>query len=152
MTFPNEIPFYLLQFFSRTLLENMSDPEIFEKDESQIYTAEVQAPKERGFWTRIAHSFHRRDKGHETALGDADQNRTAGDLTRLNRKLKTRHLQMIAIGGSIGCGLFIGSGAALKTGGPGAVVLDFCIIGLMMFCTVNAIGELATLFPVQGYP
>jgi amino acid transporter len=57
---------------------------------------------------------------------------------------------MIAIGGSIGCGLFIGSGAALKAGGPGAVVLDFCIIGLMMFCMVNAMGELATLFPVQG--
>lgn len=128
----------------------MSDSEIFEKDEPKAYSVEVQPPKQRDLWTRIVHSFHRRDKGHETALGDADQNRTAGDLTRLNRKLKTRHLQMIAIGGSIGCGLFIGSGAALKTGGPGAVVLDFCIIGLMMFCTVNAIGELATLFPVQG--
>jgi amino acid transporter len=57
---------------------------------------------------------------------------------------------MIAIGGSIGCGLFIGSGAALKTGGPGAVVMDFCIIGFMIFCMVNAMGELATLFPVQG--
>ena len=129
----------------------MCDPKILEKDEPKASTSEVQQPKQRGFWTRILHSFRRRDKGHETALGDADQKREAGDLTRLHRKLKTRHLQMIAIGGSIGCGLFIGSGAALKTGGPGAVVLDFCIIGLMMFCTVNAIGELATLFPVQGY-
>jgi amino acid permease len=127
----------------------MSDSEVFEKDDSKIQNLEVQPPKQRDFWTRIAHSFHRRDT-HDKALGDADQIREAGDLTRLDRKLKTRHLQMIAIGGAIGCGLFIGSGAALKTGGPGAVVLDFCIIGLMMFCTVNAIGELATLFPVQG--
>ena len=109
--------------------------------------------KQRDFWTRVGHSFRRKNEhaGHELALGEADRIREAGDLTRLNRKLKTRHLQMIAIGGSIGCGLFIASGSALKTGGPGAVVLDFCIIGLMMFCTVNAMGELATLFPVQGH-
>lgn len=112
------------------------------------------AAKERSTWTRIVHSFRRRmDEAHgEFALGNADADRKAGDLTRLSRKLKTRHLQMIAIGGSIGCGLFIGSGAALKTGGPGAVVMDFCIIGFMIFCMVNAMGELATLFPVQGTP
>ena len=84
------------------------------------------------------------------ALANAEQERQAGDVTRLKRKLKVRHLQMIAIGGSIGCGLFIASGSALKEGGPGAVVLAFSIVGVMMFCTVNAMGELATLFPVQG--
>src|ERR1700685_2444600 len=68
MTLPNKKPF---------LSSGILLPHLFEKDESQVYTAEVQARKERGFWTRIAHSFHRRDKGHETALGDADQNRTA---------------------------------------------------------------------------
>lgn len=124
--------------------------EDYYKEGSDIY--QVPPAKERGLWTRIGHSFRRRSEaGHELALGEADLVRQAGDLTRLNRKLKTRHLQMIAIGGSIGCGLFIASGSALKTGGPGAVVLAFCIIGLMMFCTVNAMGELATLFPVQGY-
>jgi yeast amino acid transporter len=127
--------------------------EVLSKDEADIQAVEVLPPKERSFWTRIVHSFRRNENDTNVlALGQADVNREAGDLTRLKRKLKTRHLQMIAIGGSIGCGLFIGSGAALKTGGPGAVVLDFCIIGLMMFCTVNAMGELATLFPVQGRP
>ena len=128
-----------------------------DKDQGTVeYVEEVPAArapkKERDLWTRFAHSFRRKtNDAHELALGDADLTRQAGDLTRLNRKLKTRHLQMIAIGGSIGCGLFIASGAALKAGGPGAVILDFCIIGLMMFCTVNAMGELATLFPVQGF-
>ena len=119
---------------------------------AEVDIAEVPAAKVRSTLTRITHSFHRKanEEGHELALGQADDIREAGDITRLDRKLKTRHLQMIAIGGSIGCGLFIGSGEALKSGGPGAVVLDFCIIGLMMFCTVNAMGELATLFPVQG--
>ena len=128
----------------------MSTKKYYKKDQVEIDIHEVAPPKERDMWTRICHSFHRKDAGHELALGEADLVREAGDLTRLNRKLKTRHLQMIAIGGSIGCGLFIASGSALKTGGPGAVILDFCIIGLMMFCTVNAMGELATLFPVQG--
>ena len=128
------------------------DLEVVESSGSTQEIAPAQVKKERGIWTRIAHSFHRRtDEVHgELALGNADTDRKAGDLTRLSRKLQTRHLQMIAIGGSIGCGLFIGSGAALQTGGPGAVVLDFCIIGLMIFCMVNAMGELATLFPVQG--
>ena len=131
----------------------MSATEFYEKERAEISIVDAPQVKQRTLLQRIIHSFRRKptDRGHELALGEADLVREAGDLTRLNRKLKTRHLQMIAIGGSIGCGLFIASGAALKTGGPGAVVLDFCIIGLMMFCTVNAMGELATLFPVQGF-
>ena len=86
----------------------MCDHEIAEQEMSNLSTVEVQQPKRRHLWTRVVHSFGSRDKGRETALGDAEQKREAGDLTRLNRKLKTRHLQMIAIGGSIGCGKALG--------------------------------------------
>ncbi|KUJ13918.1 amino acid permease [Mollisia scopiformis] len=68
----------------------------------------------------------------------------------LARELKGRHLQMIAIGGAIGAGLFVGSGSALQTGGPGSLVLGYMIIGSMLLVTVQALGEMAVLFPVNG--
>ncbi|KUI65775.1 General amino-acid permease GAP1 [Cytospora mali] len=74
--------------------------------------------------------------------------RTAHSL--LARELKGRHLQMIAIGGSIGTGLFISSGTSLNTGGPASVLLAYMIIGLMLYCVMQALGELAVVFPIAG--
>lgn len=68
----------------------------------------------------------------------------------LSRSLKGRHLQMIAIGGSIGTGLFVGSGKALSTGGPASLLIAFSLIGIMLYCTVQALGELTVRFPVSG--
>ncbi|KAK3168014.1 hypothetical protein OEA41_004460 [Lepraria neglecta] len=68
----------------------------------------------------------------------------------LARKLKGRHLQMIAIGGSIGTGLFVASGKSLSNGGPASVLIAYSLIGMMLFCTVQALGELAVIFPVAG--
>lgn len=68
----------------------------------------------------------------------------------LARELKGRHLQMIAIGGSIGTGLFVASGKALYLGGPASVMLAYTFIGAMLYCTVQALGELAVVFPVAG--
>lgn len=45
---------------------------------------------------------------------------------QLRRVLKPRHLNMIAIGGSIGTGLFVASGATVATAGPGGALLSYC--------------------------
>ena len=74
--------------------------------------------------------------------------KTANSL--LTRELKGRHLQMIAIGGSIGTGLFVASGKTLGQGGPASVLLAYLTIGIMLYCTVQALGEMAVVFPVAG--
>lgn len=56
-------------------------------------------------------------------------------IIELDRTLKSRHLNMIAIGGSIGAGFFVGAGGALYKGGPASLLLCFSIIGVMMFNT-----------------
>lgn len=53
-------------------------------------------------------------------------------------------------GGSIEAGLFVGSGGALRTGGPASLLLGFAIVGVMLLCTMQALGELAVLYPVNG--
>lgn len=68
----------------------------------------------------------------------------------LHRNLQGRHMQMIAIGGSIGAGLFVGSGQSFNNGGPGSVLIGFMIVGAMLLFTVQALGELAVLYPVNG--
>jgi len=73
-----------------------------------------------------------------------------GSVIELDKSMKTRHLHMIAIGGSIGAGFFVGSGGALSKGGPASVLIDFTIMGIMIFNVVYALGELAVMYPVSG--
>ncbi|WP_110274819.1 amino acid permease [Klebsiella oxytoca] len=68
----------------------------------------------------------------------------------LKRTLHTRHLSMIAIGGSIGTGLFLASGAAIAQSGPVGAVLSYIAIGLMVYFIMTGLGELAAFMPVSG--
>lgn len=67
----------------------------------------------------------------------------------LERGLEERHIQLIALGGAIGVGLFLGSANAIKTAGP-ALLLVYIIAGLIMFFIMRALGELAIAYPVSG--
>ncbi|CCD23955.1 amino acid permease NDAI_0C02950 [Naumovozyma dairenensis CBS 421] len=68
----------------------------------------------------------------------------------LNKDLSIRHLITLAVGGSIGVGLFVNSGAALASGGPASLVIDWVIISTCLFTVINALGELAAAYPVVG--
>ena len=68
----------------------------------------------------------------------------------LKRDLKARHLSMIAIGGSIGTGLFVASGATISQAGPGGALLSYLVIGFMVYFLMTSLGELASYLPVSG--
>ena len=59
----------------------------------------------------------------------------------LHRGLQNRHIQLIAIGGAIGTGLFMGSGKTIHTAGP-SIVIVYLVIGVMLFFVMRAMGEL----------
>lgn len=69
---------------------------------------------------------------------------------QLKRGLKARHLTMISLGGAIGTGLFLGSGATIHDAGPGGALLAFIITGIMVYFIMTSLGELASYMPVSG--
>ncbi|KAJ5724454.1 Arginine permease CAN1 [Penicillium malachiteum] len=99
-------------------------------------------------------------KGNPTATGTQTQDHdngyeeaAASDGPRapaLKRKLKSRHLQMIAIGGTIGTGLFISSGEALAHAGPVGTLIAYIFIATIVFSVMTSLGEMATYLPIAG--
>lgn len=71
-------------------------------------------------------------------------------LAGLHRRLGNRHVQLIAIGGSIGTGLFVAIGSALYKGGPGSFLLTIIIQSIMVGMVNNCIAEMGTYMPVGG--
>ncbi|ASK79537.1 lysine transporter [Paraphotobacterium marinum] len=68
----------------------------------------------------------------------------------LKRNLKARHLNMIALGGSIGTGIFLGSGYALHVAGPAGAVLAYALLSIMVYFLITSLGEMATFRPTSG--
>lgn len=67
----------------------------------------------------------------------------------LHRGLEERHIQLIALGGAIGVGLFLGAGAAIKTAGP-SLILVYFLAGIIMYYIMRALGEVTVAYPVSG--
>ncbi|WP_293765312.1 amino acid permease [uncultured Aquitalea sp.] len=68
----------------------------------------------------------------------------------LRRSLQARHLSMIAIGGSIGTGLFLASGATISGAGAGGALLAYALVGVMVYFLMTSLGEMAAFMPVSG--
>ncbi|WP_204378020.1 amino acid permease [Chromobacterium sphagni] len=69
--------------------------------------------------------------------------------TGLKRELKNRHIQLIALGGAVGTGLFLGSASVLKAAGP-SMILGYAIAGFIAFLIMRQLGEMVAEEPVAG--
>ena len=81
------------------------------------------------------------DPGHSQVKTANPVVDTPAEPDHLQRGLSNRHIQLIAIGGAIGTGLFMGSGKTISLAGP-SVILVYGIIGFMLFFVMRAMGEL----------
>ncbi|GCE79944.1 gamma-aminobutyrate permease [Komagataeibacter oboediens] len=85
----------------------------------------------------------------ETPYGMSDTTGTYQPPSRPASTLKQRHIIMIALGGAIGAGLFVGSSAAIAAAGP-AVLLAFVAVGLVVMLVMRMLGEMVTASPGKG--
>ncbi|KAK6465401.1 general amino acid permease [Scheffersomyces coipomensis] len=126
------------------------------------YDELVSAPLPLSKWQSFKDSFKpatEYEKLHNIEESDDYELESLTDIQRINintsksplkRKLKNRHLQMIAIASSIGSGLLIGTGSALNTGGPAGILIAWALTGASILCTIQAMAELAVTFPISG--
>ncbi|KAF2239267.1 hypothetical protein EV356DRAFT_515477 [Viridothelium virens] len=75
---------------------------------------------------------------------------TAEHYGYVERGLKSRHIQFIALGGTIGTGLFLGIGGALANYGPLSILLGYTLTGFAIFAMMQCLGEMATWLPLPG--
>lgn len=90
------------------------------------------------------------DRTSEISPGLEDAGISNGNVQRLKRNLSPRQVQMMAIGGTIGTGLYLGTGEALATGGPASMIIAFIICGGIVFVTMLCLGEMVAFIPVTG--
>ncbi|KAF9456227.1 APC amino acid permease [Collybia nuda] len=115
-------------------------------------------PSKESIWTRLGVSFESFKRAPGTTGGQVIQgehnienlDKMRAENPMLQQKMKPRHLQMIAVGGSIGTGLFVGSGAALHNGGPLGILIAWLLMGFMLINVIQALGEMCILYPVSG--
>ncbi|KAK3901363.1 amino acid permease/ SLC12A domain-containing protein [Staphylotrichum tortipilum] len=86
----------------------------------------------------------------DTAADDEKNKEEEKKDGELRRQLSGRHLNFIAIGGTIGTGFFLGTGTALVRGGPAGCLLAFALVGTALWAVMACLGELATFCPTAG--
>ncbi|KAH9867074.1 hypothetical protein IAQ61_007666 [Plenodomus lingam] len=111
--------------------------------EKQPVAANVTSPTEHGLSDAV--------KNHLSEAADLYGDiETAESMGYVRRGLKSRHIQFIALGGTIGTGLFLGIGNAFANAGPVSVLLGYTITGCAVFAMMQCLGEMATWLPLPG--
>ncbi|KAH6643599.1 histidine permease [Boeremia exigua] len=83
------------------------------------------------------------------STSDLEKQQTPQD-DALKRKLSSRHLQFVAIGGTVGTGVFIASGSSINTAGPAGALLAYVFVGTLVYSVMMSLAEMATYLPIAG--
>ena len=86
--------------------------------------------------------------GTQQATGKLKSVESLDQTNEMERGLSNRHVQFIAIGGTIGTGLFLGSGKSISLTGP-SIIFVYILVGVIMFFLMRAIGEMMYRDPSQ---
>ncbi|KAF1849302.1 uncharacterized protein K460DRAFT_365186 [Cucurbitaria berberidis CBS 394.84] len=114
-------------------------------EKQQQYAIGADSPSDHG----VKDVDHKANHISEAAdlYGDVQ---TAENFGYVQRGLKSRHIQFIALGGTIGTGLFLGIRDAFANAGPVSVLLGYTITGCAVFAMMQCLGEMATWLPLPG--
>jgi len=118
--------------------------------EKQDYSVGQQPPMEYGDRRDLADIVHRKGGAVGEAADIYGDIHTAEQYGYVERGLKSRHIQFIALGGTIGTGLFLGIGSAFAKSGPLSVLLGYSFTGVAVYCMMACLGEMATWLPLPG--
>ncbi|KAK5045760.1 hypothetical protein LTR84_008852 [Exophiala bonariae] len=113
------------------------------------HKSETLPGKTEGDVEMTLHTIQTTGMGNVEDLPDKVQDALA-EIKEVRQGLKQRHIQMIALAGTIGTGLFLGSGRAIARGGPLGAFLGYTILGLTVMPVVYGVGEMGTLVPISG--
>ncbi|HBT74222.1 MAG TPA: gamma-aminobutyrate permease, partial [Lysinibacillus sp.] len=83
-------------------------------------------------------------------MSEIKVNQLGHKAPKLKKELKSRHITMISLGGTIGTGLFLASGGAIAQAGPGGALLAYALIGIMVYFLMTSLGEMAAYMPSSG--
>ncbi|CAF1085090.1 unnamed protein product [Adineta ricciae] len=126
-------------------------------DETSVNDVQFnQNSSQRSFLKKLIPNFLRKNSSSDDADNPyaneyADtQVLVQGEKVDLHRNLQERHMIMIALGGTIGTGLFLASGQALASAGPGGSLVSYLIISVMVYFVMTSLAELATQYPISG--
>ena len=95
-------------------------------------------------FTNMLPKRFRKDNGaspYETLVEEEPAIVIESSPTDLHRNLKERHMVMIALGGTIGTGLFLASGQALASAGPGGALVSYLAISVMVYFVMTSLGK-----------
>ncbi|KAF2721928.1 hypothetical protein K431DRAFT_303016 [Polychaeton citri CBS 116435] len=124
-------------------------------DEKNVYEVNAHSPTtppsyEKGYEVNENGEIRRGSIVKNEAADLYGDIQTAEEMGYVSRGLKSRHIQFIALGGTIGTGLFLGIGTAFVNGGPLSVLLGYSFTGIAIFGMMQSMGEMATWLPLPG--